>query len=85
MAIDQGVIKVTLDQIQQNLPAYLQRVSAGETFIVTQGDKSLAEIKPVDEETNGLRPFGLCAGQLSISDDFDAPLPEDILQAFEGR
>jgi hypothetical protein len=29
------------------------------------------------------RPFGLCAGEFTVSDDFDAPLPEDILSAFE--
>ena len=30
-----------------------------------------------------LRPFGLCAGKFSVPDDFDAPLPEDILSEFE--
>jgi hypothetical protein len=29
------------------------------------------------------RPYGLCAGEFTVSDDFDAPLPEDILSAFE--
>ena len=31
------------------------------------------------------RPFGLCAGEFTVPDDFDDPLPEDILRAFEGR
>ena len=31
------------------------------------------------------RPFGLCAGMFAVPDDFDAPLPDDILQGFEGR
>ncbi|MGK7961428.1 prevent-host-death protein [Crocosphaera sp.] len=31
-----------------------------------------------------LRPFGLCAGEFTVPDDFDDPLPEDILNAFEG-
>ena len=29
------------------------------------------------------RPFGLCAGEFVVPDDFDAPLPEDMLNAFE--
>lgn len=29
------------------------------------------------------RPFGLCAGQIQVPDDFDAPLPEDVLRSFE--
>ena len=32
---------------------------------------------------NQLRPFGLCTGEFIVPDDFDAPLPEEILSAFE--
>jgi hypothetical protein len=31
------------------------------------------------------RPIGLAQGQFTVPDDFNAPLPEDVLQAFEGR
>ena len=31
------------------------------------------------------RPYGLCAGEFTVPDDFDAPLPEDVLSDFEGR
>jgi hypothetical protein len=30
------------------------------------------------------RPFGLCAGVFEVPDDFDAPLPNEVLDAFEG-
>jgi hypothetical protein len=30
------------------------------------------------------RPFGLCAGEFTVPDDFDAPLPEDLLDVFMG-
>ncbi|MCA8001184.1 hypothetical protein LGM59_23255 [Burkholderia metallica] len=29
--------------------------------------------------------FGVLQGQARIEDDFDAPLPDDLLDAFEGR
>jgi hypothetical protein len=29
------------------------------------------------------RPFGLCAGEFEVPDDFDAPLPDDVLSTFE--
>ncbi len=32
-----------------------------------------------------LRPMGLCAGQFVVPNDFDAPLPEDIIASFEGK
>lgn len=43
-----------------------------------------AELRPISS-TKQLRPFGLCAGEFTVPDDFDAPLPEDILSAFEGK
>lgn len=30
-----------------------------------------------------IRPYALCVGEFRVSDDFDSPLPEDILQDFE--
>ena len=32
-----------------------------------------------------LGPFGLCAGEFVVPDDYDAPLPESIIEEFEGR
>ncbi|MEW5957574.1 MAG: hypothetical protein AB1801_07615 [Chloroflexota bacterium] len=32
-----------------------------------------------------LRPFGLCAGEFTAPDDFDASLPEDMIRWFEGN
>jgi hypothetical protein len=31
------------------------------------------------------RPIGLAKGQFTVPDDFNATLPEDVLQTFEGR
>ncbi len=32
-----------------------------------------------------LRPIGLAKGQFMVPDDFNAPLPEAVLLAFEGK
>ncbi|MFP4079716.1 MAG: DUF2281 domain-containing protein [Ectothiorhodospira sp.] len=29
------------------------------------------------------RPMGLCKGEFTVPDDFDAPLPDEILRDFE--
>ena len=76
--------QVSVEEIQQDLPAYLQRVEDGETIIIIRAGKPVAEVKPVLSRTETLRPFGLCAGEFTVPDDFDAPLPEDIVKAFEG-
>jgi len=31
------------------------------------------------------RPIGLAKGLFTVPDDFNAPLPEDVLQTFEGK
>ena len=49
--------------------------------------ESLAKLGlPVPKlSAHGRRPFGLCEGKFTVPDDFDDPLPEDILRLFEGE
>ena len=75
--------RISVEEIQQNFAAFLQRVEAGETVLIVRTGKPIAEIKPVAVPAEALRPFGLCAGEFLVPEDFDAPLPEDILNAFE--
>lgn len=77
--------QVSIDEIKRNWPEFLQRVEAGESFVITQAGKPLAEVKPILSGSQSLRPFGLCAGEFVVPDDFDDPLPESILQVFEGQ
>jgi hypothetical protein len=48
-------------------------------------DRLKAETRLATSNVKQLRPFGLCAGEFIVPDDFDAPLPEEILSAFEGK
>ncbi len=73
---------VTLDEVKQDLSNYLQRAQAGEIFVVTKAGKPVAEIRPVAAANQYQRPFGLAAGQFIVPDDFDAPLPEQIVREF---
>ncbi len=38
-----------------------------------------------EAEDDSLRPVGLCAGEFTVPDNFDDPLPEDVQSAFEGK
>ncbi|AGP36855.1 prevent-host-death protein [Sorangium cellulosum] len=76
---------ISIEEIQQDLRGYLRRVAAGETLIIIESNQPVAEIRPVATPARGSRPFGLCAGEFAVPDDFDAPLPEDLLDSFEGR
>jgi prevent-host-death family protein len=79
------MVQVNVEEIQRDLAAYLQRVEAGETVVIVRAGQPVAEMKPVALGAKPLRPFGLCAGEFTVPEDFDAPLPEDILNAFEGK
>ena len=80
-----AMLRIDVEEIRKNLSAYLRRVETGETLIITRDDKAVAEIKPIARVAKGLRPYGLCAGEFTVPEDFDAPLPEDLLAEFEGR
>ena len=76
---------VSLRELQEAPDHLLDRVEAGERVVVVRGGRPVAELRPIPVTQDGPRPFGLCAGAFTVPDDFDAPLPEDILRAFEGR
>ena len=78
--------RVTVDELARDPLALLGRAEAGETIVVTRTDKPIAEIRPIDEpESTSPPPFGLAKGDFVVPDDFNAPLPDDLLDAFEGR
>ena len=77
--------RISAEEMQQDVSACLERVEAGETLIILRGGKPVAEVKSVRPQLETDRPFGLCAGEFEVPEDFDAPLPEDIIEAFEGE
>jgi len=86
---NEGMNPITVDDIQRDVAGYLGRVRAGESLLVLEDDRPIAEVKPIPPADNApplaLRPSGLAEGEFVVPDDFDAPLPEDILRLFEGR
>lgn len=76
---------VSLEELQLDPDSLLDRVEAGEHLVVVRGGRPVAELRPISSVQPGPRPFGLCAGAFKVPDDFDEPLPEEILRSFEGR
>lgn len=71
------LVEVSIDDIKQDLLAYLQRVENGETLIITKTGKPLAEVRPIavaTQPSQQVRPFALCAGEFQVPADFDDPL-----------
>ena len=75
---------ISVQDIQRDPLGFLGRIEAGEAFLVMRGERAVAEVRPLIAAVAQPRPFGLCAGQFSVPDDFDGPLPEDVVRQFEG-
>jgi len=76
---------ISPQELQQNSDALLDRVAGGECLVIVRGDIPVAELRPVSNTHQTPRPFGLCAGAFIVPDDFNAPLPTELLKDFEGR
>lgn len=78
-------MNATVEEVEKHAAEYLHRVLDGETVVVFRQDRPVAEIRPLPAGGEGLRPIGLAAGDFVVPDDFDEPLPEDVLEQFEGK
>jgi prevent-host-death family protein len=66
-----------------HLSRLLDEVAAGEEIVIARAGKPVAKLVGVGQPKK--RQLGLLADQIHTSDDFDAPLPEEILREFEGE
>lgn len=55
----------------------------GEDVIIARNGKPTARIVPIEAEQKRLRPIGLDIGKVVMHDNFDDPLPEEFMKAFE--
>jgi antitoxin (DNA-binding transcriptional repressor) of toxin-antitoxin stability system len=79
------MVLVSDEEMVRDAQSYLDLVKNGEVVVVTQADQPIAELKPVAAKKRELRPYGLDEGAFTVPADFDDPLPDDILDSFEGR
>lgn len=75
---------VNMHQAKSQLSRLVERVSAGEEIIIARAGKPVARLAPLEQSGKPRTP-GLLKGKIWISKDFDAPLPDDLLELFEGK
>ena len=74
-------VQVNLFDAKLNFFKLINQVIAGEEIIVAKSGKPVAKIVPFEKPAQNRKP-GSAKGNLIIADDFDAPLPDDILKGF---
>jgi prevent-host-death family protein len=75
------VPKYNVHEAKTQLSKLLERVAAGEEVIIAKSGVPVARLVPATSSNE--RPLGTEKGRVFVADDFDAPLPKDILKAFE--
>lgn len=75
---------VNIHQAQTNLSQLLLRVEHGEEIIISDRGIPIAKLVPCRASSNRLDSLGLDQGRFVVPENFNAPLPEEMLAAFEG-
>ena len=75
---------VNLYEAKTSLSRLVDRAAAGEEIIIAKAGKPLAKLVPLGPSARPRAPGGW-EGTVRIAADFDAPLPDEVLDLFEGR
>ncbi len=72
---------VNIHYAKTHLSRLLERVLLGEEITIAKAGKPVARLVPLTARPHRRIP-GSARGKIYIADDFDAPLPEEVLKAF---
>ena len=73
---------VNVHEAKTHLSKLLEQVRQGEEVVIAKAGKPVARLVAVRQKTKERRPGG-AKGTISYADDFDAPLPDEVLESFE--
>ena len=76
--------RVNIHEAKTELSKLVERAEAGEEIIIARAGKPAAKLVSL-ARARRRRRLGLLDGKFKIPDDFNEPLPESVLRAFEGR
>ena len=78
-----GPLQVNLYEAKTQLSSLVERASRGEEILIAKAGKPMARLVPPPAASESPRKPGKNFMGISyIAEDFDAPLPEDVLQDF---
>lgn len=74
---------VNIHAAKTHLSRLLDDVAAGAEIVIAKHGKPVARLVPLTPVSEK-RPLGRLARELRVPDDFDEPLPDDVLRGFTG-
>jgi prevent-host-death family protein len=75
---------VNVYEAKTQLSRLLDRAEAGEEIVISRNGRPVARLVRFSPSRKA-RKLGSLKGKIRMRADFDAPLPEDLLAAFEGK
>jgi prevent-host-death family protein len=77
-------MEVNVHEAKTHLSRLLRRVADGEEIVIARAGAPVAKLVPIKPKNKTKRPLGMDRGRIWIADDFDAPLPDELLKEFYG-
>jgi prevent-host-death family protein len=76
---------VNIYEAKTQLSKLVDLASSGTDVVIARAGKPAAKLTCLNKKDKRLAGMGALQGKGWIADDFDAPLPDEILAEFEGR
>jgi prevent-host-death family protein len=78
------VAQVNIHQAKTHLSRLVERAAGGEEIIIAKSGRPVARLVALQDDMSP-RVFGSMRGKIRIADDFDDPLPPEMLAYFTGE
>ena len=75
---------VNIHEAKTQLSRLVEDASAGEEIVIAKAGKPVARLIPL-QPARKRRKLGWLRGKLEVPEDFDAPLPDQVIADFEGK
>jgi prevent-host-death family protein len=75
---------INIHEARTHLFWLVDAAALGEEIVIARDGKPVARLLPV-QHNRVPRRFGALKGKVNLADDFDAPLPDDLIAVFERR
>lgn len=76
---------VNIYEAKTQLSKLVDEAAAGKDVVISRNGRPVARLVAINKNRKRMVGFGALEGKGWIADDFDAPLPDEILAQFEGR
>jgi len=77
--------QVNIHEAKTHLSRLVKEAAKGREIVIAIAGKPVARLVPLEAAPTKRRKPGRLKGKIRIVDDFDAPLPDDLLKQFNKR